>query len=223
MDLLRPYASQLLAVLRIMSGLLLLAARDHEVSECSRGAHEQRLAHDHERAGRPSRLLGARRPADCRPVYTAGRASSCRAYRGRLLLCAAPRGFFPILDGGELAALYCFVLLFLAAAGGVPGAPTSCVAEARPSFAQSSAHRVRTPVFKWHRAPNCWRGRGFCDPAAATSSEAGSDDLRRPLSVLIRPWRPAGSAPECADRCSSASSEAAYSLPGSANERNLPP
>jgi putative oxidoreductase len=30
----------------------------------------------------------------------------------------APRGFFPILNGGELAALYSFVLLYLAAAGG---------------------------------------------------------------------------------------------------------
>jgi putative oxidoreductase len=32
----------------------------------------------------------------------------------------APQGFFPILNGGELAALYCFVFLFFAAAG--PGA-----------------------------------------------------------------------------------------------------
>lgn len=32
----------------------------------------------------------------------------------------APRDFFPILNGGELAALYCFVFLFLAAAGGGP-------------------------------------------------------------------------------------------------------
>jgi putative oxidoreductase len=31
-----------------------------------------------------------------------------------------PQGFFPVLNGGELAALYCFVFLFLAAAG--PGA-----------------------------------------------------------------------------------------------------
>jgi putative oxidoreductase len=29
-----------------------------------------------------------------------------------------PRGFFPILNGGELAALYSFVFLYLAAAGG---------------------------------------------------------------------------------------------------------
>jgi putative oxidoreductase len=30
----------------------------------------------------------------------------------------APRGFFPILNAGELAALYCFVFLYLGAAGG---------------------------------------------------------------------------------------------------------
>ncbi len=30
----------------------------------------------------------------------------------------APRGFFPILNHGELAVLYCFVFLYLAAAGG---------------------------------------------------------------------------------------------------------
>ncbi|MEQ9490983.1 MAG: DoxX family protein [Alphaproteobacteria bacterium] len=31
-----------------------------------------------------------------------------------------PQGFFPLLNGGELAALYCFVFLYLAAAGGGP-------------------------------------------------------------------------------------------------------
>jgi len=31
-----------------------------------------------------------------------------------------PRGFWPIINGGELAALYCFVFLYLAAAGGGP-------------------------------------------------------------------------------------------------------
>lgn len=30
----------------------------------------------------------------------------------------APRGFFPILNHGELAALYCFIFLYLAVAGG---------------------------------------------------------------------------------------------------------
>ena len=33
-------------------------------------------------------------------------------------LAHAPRGFFPILNGGELAALYCFVFFYLAFAGG---------------------------------------------------------------------------------------------------------
>lgn len=32
----------------------------------------------------------------------------------------APRGFWPILNGGELATLYCFVFLYFAAAGGGP-------------------------------------------------------------------------------------------------------
>src|SRR5215213_6513515 len=32
----------------------------------------------------------------------------------------APRGFLPILNAGELAALYCFVFLYLAAAGPGP-------------------------------------------------------------------------------------------------------
>jgi putative oxidoreductase len=30
----------------------------------------------------------------------------------------APRGFWPILNGGELAAMYCFVFLYLSVAGG---------------------------------------------------------------------------------------------------------
>src|SRR6266567_4388888 len=36
------------------------------------------------------------------------------------ILAHAPRGFFPILNGGELAALYCFAFLYLAAAGPGP-------------------------------------------------------------------------------------------------------
>jgi putative oxidoreductase len=32
----------------------------------------------------------------------------------------APRGFWPLLNGGELAVLFCFIFLLLAAAGGGP-------------------------------------------------------------------------------------------------------
>jgi putative oxidoreductase len=35
-------------------------------------------------------------------------------------LSHAPRGFFPILNGGDAAILYCFVFLYLAFAGGGP-------------------------------------------------------------------------------------------------------
>jgi putative oxidoreductase len=42
----------------------------------------------------------------------------------------APRGFFPLLNGGELAVLYCFVFLFLSFAG--PG-PWSLDAQLRRS------------------------------------------------------------------------------------------
>jgi putative oxidoreductase len=31
-----------------------------------------------------------------------------------------PRGFYPVLNGGELAALYCFLFLYIAAAGAGP-------------------------------------------------------------------------------------------------------
>ena len=32
----------------------------------------------------------------------------------------APQGFYPLLNGGELAAMYCFAFLYLSAAGGGP-------------------------------------------------------------------------------------------------------
>ena len=32
----------------------------------------------------------------------------------------APKGFYPILNGGELAVLYCFVFFYLVFAGGGP-------------------------------------------------------------------------------------------------------
>ncbi len=35
-------------------------------------------------------------------------------------LAHAPEGFWPLLNRGELSALYCFVFLYLAAAGGGP-------------------------------------------------------------------------------------------------------
>jgi putative oxidoreductase len=117
MDFLRPYTSQLLSVLRIMTGLLLL---QHGTGKYF---------------GFP---LVPNYPAS--PVTMSGAAGVLELIGGVLIIiglftrpvafilsgmCAvayfyahAPRGFFPILNGGELAALYSFVFLYLAAAGG---------------------------------------------------------------------------------------------------------
>ena len=38
----------------------------------------------------------------------------------------APRSFFPILNGGDAAILYCFVFLYFAFASGGPGVSTRC-------------------------------------------------------------------------------------------------
>jgi putative oxidoreductase len=51
----------------------------------------------------------------------------------------APRGFFPLLNGGELAIVYCFVFLYFCLAGGGPwsldrlraSAPASAVSPSR--------------------------------------------------------------------------------------------
>lgn len=45
----------------------------------------------------------------------------------------APKEFWPILNGGELAALYCFLFLYLAAAGGGPWGVDSLIRKNRNS------------------------------------------------------------------------------------------
>jgi putative oxidoreductase len=45
----------------------------------------------------------------------------------------APQGFWPVLNRGELAALYSFVFLYLAAAGGGPWSVDYCLRGARSS------------------------------------------------------------------------------------------
>ena len=117
MTFLQPYQAQLLSVLRIMSGLLLL---QHGTTKY---------------LGIPaSKMTGVE------PMSMSGAAGMIELVFGTLLVLGLftrpsafivsgmtavayfyahfPQGFFPILNGGELAALYCFVFLYLAAAGG---------------------------------------------------------------------------------------------------------
>ena len=119
MDFLRPYQAQLLSVLRIMSGLLLLQHGTAKYLNFPVGPMNN---------ASPTTMSGAAGILELvggvlliiglftRPVAFILSGMTAVAY----FYAHAPRGFFPILNGGELAALYCFVFLYLAAAGGGP-------------------------------------------------------------------------------------------------------
>ena len=117
MTFLNPFREQLLSVLRIMSGLLFL---QHGTTKyLSLPATKMSGAS-------PLTLSGAAGMIELvagvliviglftRPAAFVASGTMAFAY----FLAHLPRGFFPLLNGGELAALYCFVFLFLAAAGG---------------------------------------------------------------------------------------------------------
>jgi putative oxidoreductase len=117
MDFLRPFAPQLLSVLRIMAGLLLLQhgttkylnfpeSRMNNASPWTMSGAAGIL----ELVGGVLIIIGL----FTRPVAFILSGMLAVAY----FYAHANRDFFPILNGGELAVLYCFVFLFLAAAGG---------------------------------------------------------------------------------------------------------
>lgn len=117
MDFLRPFTSQLLSVLRIMSGLLLLqhgtakylnfpVGPMNNVSPSSMGG----AAGLFELVGGVLLIIGL----FTRPVAFILSGMCAVAY----FYSHAGRGFYPLLNGGELAVLYTFVFLYLAAAGG---------------------------------------------------------------------------------------------------------
>ena len=117
MDFLRPYTSELLSVLRIMSGLLLLQHGTGKYLSIPVGPMNNAspmtmggAAGIIELIGGPLIILGL----FTRPTAFILSGMTAVAY----FYAHAPRGFFPILNGGELAVLYSFVFLYLAAAGG---------------------------------------------------------------------------------------------------------
>ncbi|KAB2912133.1 MAG: DoxX family protein [Hyphomicrobiaceae bacterium] len=117
MDFLRPYASQLLSVLRIMTGLLLLQHGTTKFLNFPVGPMNNAppmtmggAAGILELVGGPLIIIGL----FTRPVAFILSGMTAVAY----FYAHAPRGFYPLLNGGELAVLYSFVFLYLAAAGG---------------------------------------------------------------------------------------------------------
>lgn len=119
MTFLRPYSPVLLSVLRIMSGLLFLqhgvtkylnfpVSPMNNISPMSMGGAAGLI----ELVGGVLLVLGL----FTRPVAFIASGMCAVAY----FLAHAPQGFYPLLNGGELAVLYSFVFLYLAAAGGGP-------------------------------------------------------------------------------------------------------
>lgn len=117
MDFLRPYASQLLSVLRVMSGLLLLQHGTAKYLSFPVGPMNNASPQTMSGVAGLIELVGGTLIVIglfTRPVAFILSGMTAVAY----FYAHAPRGFFPILNAGELAALYCFVFLYLAAAGG---------------------------------------------------------------------------------------------------------
>ena len=118
MDFLRPYTQQILSLLRIMSGLLLL---QHGTAKYLNFPVHQTMNN-----ASPSSMSGAAGIIELvgGVLLIIGLFTRCTAFVLSGMCAVAyfyahyPRGFFPILNGGELAALYSFVFLYLAAAGG---------------------------------------------------------------------------------------------------------
>lgn len=117
MKFLEPYTPHLLSVLRIMSGLLFLqhgttkylsipASQFNNASPFTMGGAAGLI----ELVGGALLVVGL----FTRPVAFVLSGTMAVAY----FYAHAPRSFFPLLNGGELAALYAFVFLFIAAAGG---------------------------------------------------------------------------------------------------------
>lgn len=115
---LRPWSSQLLSVLRIMAGLLVLQSGTGKYLGFPKVPMYENVqfmslagaAGLIELVGGALIVLGL----FTRPAAFILSGLMAFAY----LIAHAPRSFFPILNGGGFAVLFCFVFLYLAAAGG---------------------------------------------------------------------------------------------------------
>ena len=113
------WAPRMLSVLRIVTGLLFLQHGTMKYfsfppSEMFAGGLDglMRAAGAIELVGGILIIIG---------LFTRPVAFICSGFTAAAYFMAhAPQGFFPALNGGELAALYCFVFLYFACAGAGP-------------------------------------------------------------------------------------------------------
>lgn len=119
MDLLKPLAPALLSLLRVMSGLLLLQHGTTKLLNFPIGPQNNAIIQSTSGAAGVIELVAGILLVIglfTRPAAFIASGMTAVAY----FLAHAGRNFFPILNGGELAVLYCFVFLYLSAAGGGP-------------------------------------------------------------------------------------------------------
>jgi putative oxidoreductase len=114
------WSPRLLSILRIMSGLLLLQHGTGKLLKFPAGAVSPNfnLMSMPGYAGFIEFVCGILLVIGLfsRPAAFVASGMTAVAY----FMAHAPQGFFPILNRGELAVLYCFVFLYLAAAGPGP-------------------------------------------------------------------------------------------------------
>lgn len=113
-----PWASRVLSITRIMVGLLFLAHGTGKLLGFPAMPNVPSLASLSGAAG-PIELVGGALIVIglfTRPVAFFLSGVMAVAY----FYAHAPRSFFPVLNGGDAAVLYCFIFFYLAFAGGGP-------------------------------------------------------------------------------------------------------
>lgn len=115
---LRPWAPQLLSVLRIMSALLYMAHGTSKLLALPPGPMNPPLMSLGGISGLLEIVLGTLLAIGLftRPVAFVASGHMAFAY----FIGHAPRSFFPVLNGGDAAIMFCFAFLYIAAAGPGP-------------------------------------------------------------------------------------------------------
>jgi len=116
---LRPWSAQLLSILRIVTGLLLLEHGTAKYLNFPTGPMNNMSVGSMSGVAGVLELIGGALllvGLFTRPVAFILSGMTAVAY----FYAHFPRGFFPVLNGGELAILFCFTLLYIASAGGGP-------------------------------------------------------------------------------------------------------
>lgn len=117
MSFLQPHSGLLLSLLRFMSGLLVLQHGTTKLLAFPITQHTQTPLNSMSGYAGVIELV-------CGILVTVGLFTRPAAFLLSGMTAVAywyahaPRGMFPIVNAGELAALYCFTFLYLAAAGG---------------------------------------------------------------------------------------------------------